>query len=152
MHFSCVSDRVLSVWHPLIHLILTRALLGCDMIIPNLMSNQRAWCWERSKAGGEGTTEDGMVVKTTKPCVVWFWEGNGDVLHRAPSRKGDPHCWVLSASLLWQSAPAETASVMDAHLTLEFACLEVAQIWQQIGRGYKGLLFWPMQNHRDWPF
>ena len=69
-----------------------------------------------------------LKIKPTKPCVVWFWEGNSDMLHRAPSGKGDPHCWVLSANLLWQSAPAEVASVMDAHLTQEFAYLEVAQI------------------------
>lgn len=54
-----------------------------------------------------------LKIKTTKPRVVWFWEGNGDVLHRAPSRKGDPRCQVLSANLLWQSAPAETASAID---------------------------------------
>ena len=29
---------------------------------------KRPWCWERLKAGGEGTTEDEMVD--------WHWEGN----------------------------------------------------------------------------
>ena len=57
-----------------------------------------------------------------------YWEGNGDVLPRSPSRKGcSPAAGVLSANHLWQSAPAETASLMETRLTLEPACLQVAQ-------------------------
>ena len=58
------------------------------------------WCWERLKAGGEGTTEDEMVGwhhqldgHAFKQALGWWWTGRPGVLQSMGSKRVQ-HDWA----------------------------------------------------------
>jgi len=117
------------------------------------MNWKRPWCWERSKAGGEGDDRewDGWMASPTQWTWVWvsswswWWTGKPAMLQTMGSQRVR-HNWVTE--LNWREHLLAEVSVIMPHLTIMIIISGIIPILQnELNKALCGQV---MQNGREY--